>query len=166
MEREFTSTVYILENHQVLLIFHKKLGKWLPPGGHMEANEIPPETARREVMEEAGLDIEFIRQENVWVDRWNAKSFERPYLCLLEEIPEYRDRPAHQHVDFVYLGRPVGGVKSEEARWFTLAEIETMESDVDIFEETKQTIRHLLTNFERFACAETTPSLLPQQGNM
>lgn len=162
MQREFTATVYVIDNQKVLLIFHKKLGKWLPPGGHMEANETPPETARREVKEESGLDIEFIPQENVWIERWNASSFERPYLCLLEEIPEYRDRPAHQHVDFIYIGRPSGGVKMDEAVWFTLDEVEAMASDQDIFEETKQTIRHLLTR--SFAlCADTTLSSLPQQ---
>ena len=45
--RQFTTSVYILEEQKVLLIFHKKLQKWLPPGGHIEPNEAPPEAARR-----------------------------------------------------------------------------------------------------------------------
>lgn len=165
MDREFTATVYIIENEHVLLIFHKKLAKWLPPGGHMEANETPPETARREVLEETGLEIEFITQENVWIDRWNAKSIERPYLCLLEEIPQYRDRPAHQHIDFVYVGRPTGGIKHDDAKWFTLEDVEAMEGDEDIFEETRHTIRHLL-NRRCASCADITLSSLPQPDKM
>ncbi len=33
-------------------------GVWSLPGGHIEANEDPAETARREVLEETGLEVE------------------------------------------------------------------------------------------------------------
>lgn len=150
MLRQFTTSVYIIDNDRVLLIQHKKLNKWLPPGGHLESNETPPEAARREVKEETGLDICFVAQENVWVQRWNASSFERPYMCLLEEIPPFQDQPAHQHVDFVYLAKPIGGelLHNEEEthaiRWFSLEEIENMIPDDEIFEETQQVLKHLL----------------------
>src|SRR5438309_1914918 len=98
MKKEFTATVYIIENQKVLLIYHHKLQKWLPPGGHIEENETPPEAAKREALEETGYEIEFIIQENVWIKQLNASSFERPYLCLLEEIPAYKDKEAHQHM--------------------------------------------------------------------
>lgn len=153
MKREFTATVYILDQEQrVLLIFHRKLKKWLPPGGHLDPNEIPPDAACREAKEETGLDIELIHQENVWVERWNAKSFPRPYLCLLQEIPAFGDQSPHQHVDFLYLGRPIGGQELQNARetdglrWFTLEEIESLTSDEDIFLETQQVLRHILSN--------------------
>lgn len=150
MKRQFTATVYILKEQQVLLIYHKKLSKWLPPGGHTEENELPSETAIREAKEETGLDVELISQENLHIDRWNAKSFPRPFLCLLEEIPARPQEPAHQHMDMVYVGRPTGGSESlnlEETgglRWFTLEELEELTSDVEIFEETRQTLRMLL----------------------
>jgi 8-oxo-dGTP pyrophosphatase MutT (NUDIX family) len=149
MLREYTASVYIVEEQQVLLIFHRKLSKWLPPGGHVEPHELPSEAARREAFEETGLEIDLISQENLWIDRWNAKSFERPYLCLLEEIPARPDQPAHQHIDMVYLARPMGGrpdFNGDEVdgmRWFTLEEIEALESDVAIFEETKQVLRNI-----------------------
>lgn len=151
MERQFTATVYVLHDGKALLVYHKKLEKWLPPGGHMESNELPTEAAKREVREETGLEIAFVTQENVWVERWNATSFERPFMCLLEEIPAYKDKPAHQHIDFIYLGRPVGGNPENaepgtEQRWFTLDEIDALESEVEIFEETRQVLRVILTD--------------------
>ena len=152
MERHFCATAYIIEDERVLLIFHKKLNKWLPPGGHLNPNETPSEGARREVFEETGLEIEFIKQENVWIEQWNANSFERPYLCLLEEIPAYKDVPDHQHIDFIYLARPIGGkeqvnlLETDGLRWFTLEEVETLSPDEDIFVETQQTIRTILGN--------------------
>lgn len=152
MERQFTSSVYIIDNQKVLLIYHRKLRKWLPPGGHLDPCETPPEGARREAREETGLEIEFITQENVWVERWNANSFERPYLCLLEEIPAHGTQPAHQHMDFIYVARPVGGREiqnmreTEGLRWFTIEEIKSLKPDEDIFVETQHVIEHFFSN--------------------
>ena len=150
MERQFTATVYILENDKVLLLFHRKIQKWLPPGGHIDPNETPPEAAIREAKEETGLNIEILPQENIWIDLKNAKSFERPYLCLLEEIPAHGDHPAHQHMDMIYLGKHMGGKLKENPRetngmrWFTLEEVESFKPDVEIFIETRNVIRTLL----------------------
>lgn len=144
MERHFTATTYIIQNGKVLLIPHAKLQKWLPPGGHVELNETPPECAKREAFEETGLEIEIIPQENLWVEHWNASSIERPYMCLLENIPEHGAKPAHQHIDFIYLAKPLTGTLNDEARWFSLEEAESLVDDVEIFVETKKTIRHLL----------------------
>lgn len=150
MERQFTATVYIVENQKVLLIFHRKHGKWLPPGGHVDPNEIPTQAALREVREETGLEVELISQENIWIDRGNAKSIERPYLCLLEEIPPYGDKPAHQHIDMIYLAKPVGGQEklnqqeTDGLRWFTLDEVEQLAPDQEIFVDTILVIRQIL----------------------
>ena len=150
MEKHFTSSVYIIDNEKVLLICHRKLQKWLPPGGHINANETPPQAAKREAFEETGLEIEFIKQENIWINRWNANSLERPYLCLLEEIPAFGDKAAHQHIDFIYLARPIGGqlvqnhTETSGIRWFTSEEIKALVSEEEIFEETQQTICHIL----------------------
>ena len=146
MERQFTVTTYVIDGKKVLLIFHPKHKKWLPPGGHLEANETPPEGAKREVMEETGLEIEWILQENIWVDCWNASSFERPYLCLLENMPSHNGVPAHQHIDMIYLAKPTKGTLNEghQARWFTLGEVLDLSPDEEIFVETQQTIKHLL----------------------
>ncbi len=146
MRREFTTSCYIIQEEKVLLLLHPKLGMWLPPGGHLEENELPTECARREVREETGLEIRFIRQENVWIERWNAESFERPYLCLVENIPPHKNTPAHQHVDLVYLAEPSGGkLKGEDPlKWYSLEEVETLKGDQEIFVETQQTIRQIL----------------------
>lgn len=158
MIKEFTATVYIIEEQKVLLIYHHKLQKWLPPGGHVEENETPPDAARREALEETGLTIELIPQENIWVNRWNANSFERPYLCLLEEIPPYKDNPAHQHMDFVYLGRSLDTsplFSTPDLRWFTLDELAFLKPDEEIFCETLEVIHHLFNDL--VPCLSTKP---------
>jgi 8-oxo-dGTP pyrophosphatase MutT (NUDIX family) len=150
MEKQFTATVYIIENNKVLLLLHPKVKKWLPPGGHLEVDELPCDCAIREAFEETGLRIELIKDEYIWIDRWNATSFERPWLCLLENIPSRGSQPAHQHIDFIYLGRPLGGAISEEHRtqhsikWFTLDEALALKADQEIFIETQQTLQKIL----------------------
>lgn len=44
----------------VLLIDHVISGHWLPPGGHVEVDEHPVETVRREAEEELGIDAVFL----------------------------------------------------------------------------------------------------------
>ncbi len=150
MQREFTASVYLIEQQRVLLLFHPKLQKWLPPGGHLEKNETPAEAAKREVWEETGYCFEYCLQENVSIDCWNAKSIERPYLCLLEEIPPYKDVPAHQHVDFVFVGRPICQKQPATlpCRWFSKEELLELRVDQEIFQETLKVIAHLHEAFE------------------
>jgi 8-oxo-dGTP pyrophosphatase MutT (NUDIX family) len=41
----------------VLLVDHVNAGLWLPPGGHVEPDEHPARTARREALEELGIAV-------------------------------------------------------------------------------------------------------------
>jgi hypothetical protein len=98
-------------------------------------------------MEETGLEITLIKEENIWVSRWNASSFERPYMCLIEEIPEHKGVAAHQHLDLIYLAEPLGNPlpqSPDPMRYFSLEEVESLKGDEEIFKETQETIRTLL----------------------
>jgi len=154
MKREFCATVYIIEDDKFLLIFHRKLQKWLPPGGHVDPNETPPDCAKREAFEETGLHVKLLKQENLWIEDWNANSFERPFMCLLEEIPQYGEQPAHQHMDMVYVGTPVGGTikrnesEIEDIKWFTLDEIQRLDEGTEIYSETKNSVREIATIYQ------------------
>jgi 8-oxo-dGTP diphosphatase len=45
----------------LLLVAHRNAGLWLPPGGHVEPDEDPALTARRELAEELGLPGDRVR---------------------------------------------------------------------------------------------------------
>lgn len=129
--------------------------KWLPPGGHLEENETPAEGVLREVLEETGLKLALMRDEHLWIEEWNATSMPRPYFCLLERVPAIGDQPAHEHMDFIFVGKPLNGtlLSDPNLRWFQLDEILRLESDVDIFLETQKAIQHLLQRAENFVYA-------------
>jgi ADP-ribose pyrophosphatase YjhB (NUDIX family) len=132
--KQFTATVYIFYNNKVLLHRHLKHNKWLPPGGHLEANEIPSDAARREVKEETGLDILFLEQENLTINAYNSVSILRPFFCLLEHIPESQKEVAHQHIDFIYLAIPANRTQlaqiPAEFQWLTLDEARKIEEEL------------------------------------
>lgn len=149
MERHFTATVYIFQEDKILLLHHKKHNKWMAPGGHVEPNETPPETARREALEETGVEIEFITQENIWFNYPHAHSIERPYHVLLETLPAYGQTPAHQHIDFFYVARPKAMHAAKEThnmRWFTLQEVQKLVPHAEIFPDAQKTIEHLFSS--------------------
>src|SRR5436305_7354094 len=55
--RHFTATTFIVRDGKVLLHRHPKQRLWLPPGGHIERDELPQDAAVREIEEETGLRL-------------------------------------------------------------------------------------------------------------
>ena len=51
----------------VLLVDHINAGLWLPPGGHVEPDEHPADTARREAQEELGVVVADVEERPVFV---------------------------------------------------------------------------------------------------
>jgi len=51
------------QTNDLLLVDHKKAQHWLPPGGHVEFNEHPKDTVKREAQEELGIEADFLFAE-------------------------------------------------------------------------------------------------------
>ncbi|MDO8599939.1 MAG: NUDIX domain-containing protein [bacterium] len=104
-EKHFCSSVWILtkrEPKKILLLHHKKLGKWQQPGGHIEKFENPIETAIREAREEAGINISFLSHLIKLVDK-EGSFLPVPEFLMEQAIPEYQDVPSHFHLDLQYV---------------------------------------------------------------
>lgn len=59
VRRCFSVAIFARHEGRVLLVKHKRLGTWLPVGGEVESSETPLEAARRELLEETGLEGTF-----------------------------------------------------------------------------------------------------------
>jgi 8-oxo-dGTP pyrophosphatase MutT (NUDIX family) len=151
MKRHFTATAFVTDSHnRVLLLWHKRMQKWMPPGGHVDGNETPEECAKRECKEETGLDVEIIgaEQPDLFAGaEHEGRMLKKPFAMLLENIPasEARGEPAHQHMDFLFRAKPVDEsqalvIATEEAdhlKWFTKEEVAAL-SNKEIFENVRQ----------------------------
>ena len=60
INRQYCASTYCIDfkKQEVLLVYNKKLKKWLQPGGHIEGLELPKETAIRETLEETGCKVQ------------------------------------------------------------------------------------------------------------
>lgn len=120
-----TASAWVLDRTctHAALIHHRKLNRWLQPGGHIEDVDATWRTAaQREVTEETGLD-DFIAQagddELLDVD--------------VHPFPARKDGPAHFHYDLRFLfvadvdavGRMliINAHEAHNCRWFALADL-------------------------------------------
>lgn len=88
----FTASGFVIspDRDSILLIHHGKLGRWLQPGGHIEADDDTVEAAaRREVAEETGIaDLVRVGSSLIRIDA--------------HPIPSHGHEPAHIHIDLAF----------------------------------------------------------------
>lgn len=87
-----TGSCFVLDpsRKNILLLKHRKLGKWLQMGGHCDGECEVRAAALREAWEESGNpDIRFLSQEIIDLD--------------IHMIPENPKEPEHLHFDVRYL---------------------------------------------------------------
>ena len=127
MTRDFTVAVFVVWQGRVLLHPHRKLGLWLPPGGHIDANELPDEAAVREVLEESGVRIVLESRPAISHPASSPVLLAQPRGVQLEDI-----EPGHQHIDLVYFAAPEseydGRISSEGSPfgWYAAADLELL----------------------------------------
>lgn len=125
LTRDFTVATFVVHEDKLLMLYHDKLGMWLPPGGHIEPNELPDEAAVREVWEETGVEVELVGERALPVDY--PRQLIIPRCVQVERIA-----PGHEHVDFVYFARPVGdtrvapGPGVSRVGWYTKAQLDRL----------------------------------------
>jgi len=129
--RHFVATVYVVNDGAVALHDHDKLEMWLPPGGHIDRDELPHEAARREVREEIGREVDLIAPRE-GIASPTVESIPQPQHFLLEDIDVHGGDVGHQHIDFVFYGQvdsreidPGPGEAGPDAwKWFDTAALQ------------------------------------------
>lgn len=111
----FTASCYIVDGEgRLLLHHHKRLGRWLQMGGHIDGDEAPHAAALREGREESGLGDLTIAGGVADLD--------------IHAIPAGKGEPDHEHFDVRYVARTatpgaiaIDRAESNELAWFDLA---------------------------------------------
>ncbi len=74
------------QGKSALLVHHKKLNRWLQPGGHADGDENILNVATKEAREETGLQSLILHSKDIFdIDT--------------HTIPAYKNTPAHEHYD-------------------------------------------------------------------
>ena len=130
-EGHLTGSALVLsrDGRRVLLLRHRKLQRWLQPGGHAESGESSGEAvALREAREETGLEGLSLHPDAP-----------RPLDVDVHEIPERPGEPAHQHLDLRYLvlapdspALALATDESDELRWFGWDELGPLDLDAGL----------------------------------
>lgn len=104
------------DHAQVVLVHHRKLDRWLQPGGHADGDPDVASVALREAQEETGLTrLRLVRPAIFDVD--------------VHSIPARNDEPAHLHYDIRFLleadtSEPFRETaETKSIRWVSLNEI-------------------------------------------
>ena len=104
---------------RILLVRHRKLGRWLQPGGHLEPSDVTIlGAAEREVLEETGVPV---------------RHDPTPTIIGIDvhTIPATDVEPAHRHFDLVFrfLAGSAGAPREAGAVWCPVTELDRYEPD-------------------------------------
>jgi len=126
---DFVADAYIVHKNRVLLRMHDKYHNWLPPGGHVEPDEDPTQTAVREAKEEVGLDIE-LKDTDPPTARLSDYVASSRELILPRSMNRHRINDTHEHISLAYFAttktdQVVQGSTeiSDNIHWFTSDEL-------------------------------------------
>ena len=108
-----TASAVVAGRRGTVLHLHRRMGRWMQPGGHVDSGESPEAAAARETLEETGLDA------------WHP-----PGGPALVHVDVHEAMDGHIHLDLRYLllagdaePTPAPG-ESPEVRWFGWDEAE------------------------------------------
>ena len=123
----------------VLLVHHRRLARWLQPGGHVESDDATVlAAAAREAREETGVSAMGVALDGRILD------------VDVHDIPAFPNRPPHVHYDVRYLftadaSAPLAIDPAEirEARWFAWEDVGKIETDASLLRAVGKARRRL-----------------------
>lgn len=97
METQIVVAGYGITKNKLLLIKHKKLGLWLPVGGHIDKNEVPDDALVREFREEVGLEIRILNRNDLPAEGNVKRQLAEPFHVNVHNVGD------HDHCCLFYL---------------------------------------------------------------
>ncbi len=142
------------------LVHHQRFGKWMVPGGHVEADENPAQAAARELQEETGLAATLFQPPSLPLPAGFADvPVAAPFWIVEEQVPADREPREHIHVDFLYVALADLGmtrIRSERLAfaWYTLDQL----AGLDMFTGTRLLAADLFSRIDALA-SQVLPEL-------
>ena len=148
VRNHFTATgVVFNDKNEILMVNHAKLRVWLPPGGHVNENELPCDAVLREIFEETGVTARVMpNRRGVGTPR--CPELTMPFTILLEDI---EGDGTHNHIDMIYLCKAITGEINPQASevrgagWFTFEQIIELKTFDNVLRTMEQAAAYLKT---------------------
>jgi 8-oxo-dGTP pyrophosphatase MutT (NUDIX family) len=130
----FTASAWAVNEScdSVILVLHRKLGKWVQPGGHADGEQNLHAAALRELTEETGAEALPCMGEEIFdID--------------LHDIPSSGKEPSHRHYDirFLFLVDSSAVLRmsdeSHELRWLRFDQLERLTVEKSILRMRRKT---------------------------
>lgn len=129
-----TGSAFVLsaDRTRVLLVHHRKLDRWLQPGGHADGEPDVARVALREACEETGLSA------LVFVGPDGAPGEAGPFDLDVHRIPARPGEPAHEHHDVRFLlvaevdEDARASAESHAVRWVPLDAVDALDVDESV----------------------------------
>lgn len=145
-----TGSAWIVDRsgRAAVLLHHRKLDRWLQPGGHADGHPDVRAVALREAREETGLASLVPATEAV-------------YDVDVHDVPARGAEPAHKHYDvrFAFFAdrdeTPPGNLESHAVRWVNLADLDRYAVDASVWRLAAKT-RRLAPGCEQAARAQSS----------
>lgn len=148
----YATSVLILKDSSVLLIWHPYHNVWLPPGHRVSFQEYPHESARKAVLRETGYHVEFVKaihHQEKMIDR-DTLQVPQPY-CVMREDQEQRGG-IQSHYDFYYVAEIVEEETRHssvlKARWFTLEELEGLVAKGELYKDVQEIVTKAMNDIK------------------
>lgn len=146
VRNQFTATGLVFnESGQILMIKHKKQGKWLPPGGHVDENELPCKAVVREVLEETGVAVQVLSSvPELELTGGVAKELPLPLRIMHVDVD---GTGLHNYIDLIYLCRAINTnttpqeTEVDDIGWFSPEEAMKMDTHEDIIKTIEYVIK-------------------------
>ncbi|WMJ87421.1 NUDIX hydrolase [Anaerocolumna sp. MB42-C2] len=146
INNHFTATGIVFNSKkEILMIHHNKLHVWLPPGGHVDDNELPDDAVLREIFEETGIRAEIINNKRS-LPLTDCKELEIPFVILLEDM---EGDGTHNHIDMIYLCKAINEdyvpqeIEVNGIGWFSFEQIKELKTFDNVIKTISQAVEFI-----------------------
>lgn len=152
-QHDITTSAFIIrminDVPHMLLHLHKKHGKLLQPGGHVELHETPWQAIAHELEEETGYsldELDILQPSGMITSLPGIVMHPVPSTLNTHRIDNQQEAHYHTDMAFTFVAaapptrKPQEG-ESQDLRWLTLGDIDSLD-DSEIYPDTVELCRH------------------------
>lgn len=180
-QHDFTTSAYIIRKvdgeWKCLVHLHKKLGKLLQVGGHIELDETPWQALAHELVEESGYELTDLKLLQIKsIPKITSSSYITHPIPFVFMTHKFSLDHYHTDLGYAFVAKHEAKHKPQDAesqdlRWYTLGEIDEALKQNMIVVDVADTYQQLVANVSLYEAIDAVnfslnkPTVLPTESN-